>query len=165
MRRPLFILAILFAVGCETADVPTSPSEDPGLVPSGSSATTTSADLTFCAQETNRYRGMAGVPAVRQSGEIEAYAAEAARFDGMNHAAHGYSNRANLQVRAAENEIPWWPLSPYGSIRAVIQAGLALFWNEGPGGGHYEIMRGSFSAVGCGVFVNGNEVTVVQHFR
>jgi hypothetical protein len=38
-------------------------------------------------------------------------------------------------------------------------------WAEGRGGGHHENMRGPYSEIGCGVFVNGNEVTVVQAFR
>jgi hypothetical protein len=47
----------------------------------------------------------------------------------------------------------------------VIQQGLAMMWAEGPGGGHYENMRGSYTQLGCGVFVNGNEITVVQDFH
>jgi hypothetical protein len=39
-------------------------------------------------------------------------------------------------------------------------------WAEGPGGGHYDTMRGSFSEIGCGVYVSPNgEVTVSQDFR
>jgi hypothetical protein len=40
-------------------------------------------------------------------------------------------------------------------------------WHVGRGtwGGHHENMRGPYSEIGCGVFVNGNEVTVVQAFR
>ncbi len=43
--------------------------------------------------------------------------------------------------------------------------GLAGMWAEGPGGGHYENMRGPYTEVGCGVFVNGVDITVVQDFR
>jgi hypothetical protein len=47
----------------------------------------------------------------------------------------------------------------------VIEQGLAMMWAEGPGGGHFENMRGRYVEVGCGVFVNGSEITVVQNFR
>ena len=32
-------------------------------------------------------------------------------------------------------------------------------------GGHYDNIAGPYTQVGSGVFVNGNEVTVVQAFR
>jgi hypothetical protein len=66
-------------------------------------------------------------------------------------------------IASAENEVPWW--TSYNSVHGVVQQGLALMWAEGPGGGHYENMRGPFTQLGCGAFVNGNEVTVVQDFR
>jgi hypothetical protein len=42
-------------------------------------------------------------------------------------------------------------------VRSVIHDGLAVMWGEGPGGGHYENMRGPYSQLGCGVFVSGAE--------
>jgi hypothetical protein len=65
-------------------------------------------------------------------------------------------------VAFAGNEGPWWRST---SVRAVIRDGLAFMWSEGPGGGHYENIRGPYMQVGCGVFVNGNEITVVQDHR
>jgi hypothetical protein len=38
-------------------------------------------------------------------------------------------------------------------------------WDVGPGGEHYDIMVGAFSEIGCGIAVNGTEVTVTQDFR
>ena len=38
-------------------------------------------------------------------------------------------------------------------------------WAEGPGGGHFENMRGPYKELGCGVFVNGPEITYAQEFR
>jgi len=46
-----------------------------------------------------------------------------------------------------------------------MREGMVQIWREGPGGGHYENLHGPYSVVGCGVFINGNEVRVVQHFR
>jgi hypothetical protein len=91
-------------------------------------------------------------------------AAAGAREDGLDHVGHQHFRSTNGGgIASAENELPWWP-SNY-AVHGVIQQGLALMWAEGPEGGHYENMRGRYSQLGCGVFVNGNEITVVQDFR
>jgi uncharacterized protein YkwD len=119
--------------------------------------------LTFCVSETNRYRATQGLSPLTRSGALEAYAAAGAQEDGLAHAAHQHFRSTNGGGLArAENEIPWWSAT---SIHAVIQQGLQMMWAEGPGGGHYENMRGPYAELGCGVFVNGNEITVVQDFR
>ena len=51
------------------------------------------------------------------------------------------------------------------SVHKLLVQGLANMWAEGPGGGHYENMRGPYTELGCGVFVNGVEITIVQDFR
>jgi uncharacterized protein YkwD len=127
--------------------------------PPGSSSL--DADLTFCVAETNRYRATLGLPPVTRSSTLEAYAAEGARMDGLAHSPHLHF-RSSGGIAFAENEIPWWQAS---SVRTVMQQGLAMMWAEGPGGGHYENMRGRYTQLGCGVFVNGLEITVVQDFR
>ena len=119
------------------------------------------AELTFCVAETNRYRAMLGLPPVARSSALEAYAADGAREDGLAHAAHQHF-RSVRGIAFAENEIPWWRST---SVRTVMQQGLAMMWAEGPGGGHYENMRGRYTQLGCGVFVNGLEITIVQDFR
>ena len=40
-----------------------------------------------------------------------------------------------------------------------------MMWAEGRGGGHYDNLAGRYTQVGCGVFVDGDLVTVVQAFR
>ena len=65
----------------------------------------------------------------------------------------------------AENLIPWWPLSRKRTVSAVVNEGLAMMWAEGPRGGHRKNMAGRYRTLGCGIFVNGDEVTVVQAFR
>ena len=109
---------------------------------------------------------MVGVPAVTRSAAVEAYAAVAAEYDGRNHIGHGYTQQNLRGVAYAENEVPWWPLSRFVTVQAVMREGWADMWAEGPGGGHYENMRSThFSQVGCGVFINSGEITIVQHFR
>jgi uncharacterized protein YkwD len=119
------------------------------------------AELMFCVTETNRYRATLQLPPLTRSSALEAFAAEGAREDGLAHSAHQHF-RANPGIAFAENVIPWWKRT---SVRAVTQEGLAMMWAEGPGGGHHENMRGRYTQLGCGVFVNGNEITVVQDFR
>ena len=46
-----------------------------------------------------------------------------------------------------------------------VQQGLAGMWAEGPGGGHYENIKGPYTQAGCGVSVQKGEATVVQAFR
>jgi uncharacterized protein YkwD len=131
--------------------------------PPASSAPTLEQDLAFCVTETNRYRAMIGLSPFTRSGALEAYAAAGARQDALAHKPHLHYKSANLAAKGiAENELPWWP-GP--SVRSVIEKGLATMWAEGPGGGHYENIRGPYSQLGCGVFVNGNEITVVQDFQ
>ena len=87
----------------------------------------------------------------------------AAERDGTVHSAHDHFIRTNGGGTAlAETEILWW----HGfAVKDVIQQGLAQMWRVGPGGEHYDILSGSYAEVGCGVFVNGTEVTATQDFR
>jgi uncharacterized protein YkwD len=131
--------------------------------PSSSPATTFEQELEFCVAETNRYRATIGLSPLTRSRALEAYAAAGARQDGLAHKPHLHYKSAKLAAKGiAENELPWWP-GP--SVRSVIEKGIATMWAEGPKGGHYENIRGPYSQLGCGVFVNGTEITVVQDFQ
>ena len=111
---------------------------------------------------------MANRAALQQSAALDEYAATAAEYDGTRHTAHAYSNSTNFSggfVRH-ENEIPWWSLRIYGSIRAVIRQGIATMWAQGPTGEHYQgLTHPAMTQFGCGVFQGNGEVTVVQAFR
>lgn len=123
-------------------------------------------DLDFCVARTNEYRSSIGRPALVRSAVLESYAAAAAPHDGSARAVHQYFHKTRGGgVAFAENQIPWWPLPQYGSVREVIRQGLEMMWAEGRGGGHYENIVGGYREVGCGVFVDGPRVTVVQAFR
>ena len=125
-----------------------------------------SSDLEYCAAQTNAYRASIGRPALIRSVELEAYAAAAAPYDTRARAAHRYFRRTGGGgVAFAENQIPGWPLPRYGSVREIIRNGLAMMWAEGRGGGHYDNLAGRYSQVGCGLYVDGDRVTVVQAFR
>ena len=141
------------------ATTPTAPSSGD----SGSTSVNLDTELAYCVTETNGYRASVGVPPLTRSSALEAYAAVGAREDGLAHVAHQHFRSTNGGgVATAENLIGWWTGR---SVHQVIHDGLAMMWNEGPGGGHYENMRGRYTQLGCGVFVNGAEITVVQDFR
>jgi uncharacterized protein YkwD len=155
-RLALVCLLAGFVTACERGS-PATPS------PSSSGGVSLSANLSFCADEVNRYRASVGFPPLSRSADLEAFAAQAADNDGRAHQPHHWFAMTNGGGMArAENEILWW--SGYG-VRSVIEQGLQQMWQSGPGGEHYGIMVGQFSQIGCGIFVNGSEVTVAQDFR
>jgi hypothetical protein len=120
-------------------------------------------ELVLCVDLTNERRTRVGLPALSLSADLEVYAAKAARTDGLAHVGHKYWGATSGSF--AENEIPWWLLSRHGSVRNVVIRGIDAFWREGPGGAHYRNMTGRYSEIGCGIFVNGDEVTMTQEFR
>jgi len=125
------------------------------------------AELQHCVDVINQYRATNGKAPLSRSSAIEAYAAEGAQYDSAHGSAHGHFMATNGGgVAWAENEIPGWDTSfGNGSVLGVVDEGLQMMWEEGPGGGHHDNMNGSYTEVGCGIFVTGsNEVWVVQDF-
>ena len=164
-RCLLILLALCAACSSPERGSPNPPAVRESIIPEppASPASPLNDDLAFCVAETNRYRAKLGLSPLARSSDLEELAAAGARQDGLAHQAHQHYKSANLAKKGiAENELPWWPGS---SVRSVIERGLASMWAEGPGGGHYENIRGPYSQLGCGVFVNGTEITVVQNFR
>ena len=123
-------------------------------------------ELQFCVDQTNQYRATVDLPALKRSEALEAYAVTSARVDARSRVPHQYFEKTDGGgVAMAETLVPWWPLSRYGSVREIVRRGLARMWAEGRGGGHYDIIVGPYSQIGCGIFVNGSEVTVAQDYR
>lgn len=126
------------------------------------------AEQQHCVDGINAYRADHGLPALRRAADVEQCAMEGAQEDSQSGMAHGhFSNTGGCNGTCwAENEIPGWPLDGYGSLTQIIDEGLQMMMDEGPGGGHYENMMGDYTEVGCGIFVTGgNEVWSVQDFR
>ena len=122
-------------------------------------------DLEFCVFETNRYRDMVGREPVVRSEAVEAFAAEGAREDHLAQSPHGHFARlGGGGVANAENACPGWlGWFVQGTVRETVAACLAMFWSEGPGGGHYENMIGGYRTVGCGWYIDaGGSITIVQ---
>lgn len=147
MLRTAAILALLLA-GC---------SGDPD----GGAA---SSDLAFCVEETDRLRALEGRPPLAHSAALEDYATEGARIDTeMSSAHYHFASNSGGGIAFAENECPsflGWRLM--GDVRSTIAACLEAFYDEGPGGGHYENMMGNYDSVGCGVYLDGDAITIVQ---
>jgi hypothetical protein len=126
-------------------------------------------DLAFCVAETNRYRARHGKPPLRRSAELEAYAATGARYDtGARRAHKHFDDTRGGDLAFAENAclaFHGWSLEfGGGSVRRVLSRCLRTFYAEGPGGGHFENMMGEYRTLGCGVYVAGGGVSIVQDF-
>jgi hypothetical protein len=100
---------------------------------------------------------------------LRAYAAKGARYDTAARTPHKHfkdTNGGNLAY--AENEClssdGWSLRSAGGSVRAALTRCLRTFYDEGPGGGHYENILGDYATLGCGVYVSGDGVSIVQNF-
>lgn len=125
------------------------------------------AEKKLCMDEANRYRATLGLPAVAWSKALEAFADTGARYDAGRNQAHAHFGAAGRNNPSdAENEIPGWPLRNYRTVAAVVTEGIKMMWDEGPGGGHYENIKGSHTQVGCGIHVTATgNVWVVQDFK
>ena len=124
-------------------------------------------ELQHCVDVINQYRATNGKPPYARSAALEAYAAVGAQSDAASGTPHGhFMATQGGGVAMAENEIPGWDMSfGGGTVSGVIDGGLQMMWEEGPGGGHYENMNGGYTQVGCGIYVTpANEVWVVQDF-
>lgn len=153
--------AALGVVTVACAATPTAPSAA-GTTTAASSANV-DASVSFCTDEINRYRAMAGLAALGRASDLDAYAAQAAENDGRSGVPHQFFRTNNgAGISRAENQLLLW--KGYAT-NDVIRQGLAQMWAEGPGGSHYQIMVGRYAQVGCGIFKNGNEVSVSQDFR
>lgn len=123
------------------------------------------AELAFCVDETNRYRAIEGLPALARNAALEAYAAEGAEIDQESGEPHKHFLDTNGGgIAAAENEIPRWPVSQFGSVHNVIREGLDMMMDEGEGGDHHDTILGGYQRLGCGIYRAGDVVTVVQDF-
>jgi uncharacterized protein YkwD len=158
------ILTLL--VGLASVDCGGSNPAAPDSIASVNGTYDVTADAAFCVTEVNRLRSSVGKPPLTRSDQIENFSHEAARVDGDAHETHKFFRQTNGGgVARAENEIPWWALSRYGSVRNIIRDGLANEWSEGPGGSHWENITGNYTEVACGIAIKDGEVTVTQDFH
>jgi hypothetical protein len=151
----------LSAIGCAIGGTPVEPSSMKG------DADVIAAAAAACVDQVNQLRASVGDPPLARSSRIDQFSTEAARVDGEAHQAHKYFIETNggHGVALAENVIPWWKVSDFGSISNIVRKGVTQMWDEGPSGYHYVNMRGRYSEMGCGIAVLNGEVTVSQDFH
>jgi len=162
----VWMVATVLGPACAAVGSPSSPTSE-RADPSGAFAplvmTSITSELALCADETNRYRATVGLGPLIRSAVLDDFAARAAEHDAVAHVAHDHFAATNgAGVSRAETEILWWRGF---TVHAVVQRGLAQMWQVGPGGEHYDIMAGTYAEIGCGISVNGSDVTVTQDSR
>lgn len=120
-----------------------------------------------CVQETNRLRAMNGKAALARSPELEAYADEGAMIDFDSEAHTHFTSTGGGGIAFAENECPQqgnWRLPPGGDMSALVVQCIAAFYDEGPGGGHYDNLMSNNTMLGCGIYQVDTRVTIVQDY-
>ena len=135
----------------------------------GDAGTTASAAAhQICVTETNKDRATVGKAPVQQSTQLEAYADVGAMHDFSTSPHDHFSTTQGGGISFAENECPQqgnWNLSfGNGDLAMTVAACVQAFFDEGPGGGHYENMTGNYGTLGCGIYVQGQQLTIVQDY-
>jgi uncharacterized protein YkwD len=138
------------------------------LTPSPTDTAMYAAEKEACLDTLNALRATLGLKPVAWSKSLEAFADQGARYDSERNAAHQHFK--DFSTRAvpsdAENAIPGWPMKSYKTVSAVVAQGAKMMWDEGPGGGHYENIKGDHTQVGCGVYVTpAGSVWVIHDFK
>lgn len=101
----------------------------------------------LCVDEINRYRATLGLRPLLRDRSHEACAAGQVAADAAADRMHSQFGRCG---EGSQNEC--WA-SP-GPGADMIKGCLKGMWNEGPGGGHYENMRGDAKSVSCAFYTN-----------
>lgn len=126
------------------------------------------AEKRLCLDTINALRAGLGLAKVAWSKSLEAFADQGARYDAERNKAHAHFGAWSTRSvpSDAENAIPGWPLKEYKSVAKVVRDGAKSMWDEGPGGGHYENIRGDHTQVGCGIYVTpSGAVWVIHDFK
>jgi hypothetical protein len=155
-------------VGATADAAPGSPDAAPGSPDAAPGAGMYAVEAAFCVDETNRLRAVDGKPPVARSQALEDYAMEGAEFDFNAPASPPHPHfqmTGGGGIAFAENECPHqlgWNIM--GDVRNTVAECIAAFYGEGPGGGHYDNMMGAWGSMGCGIYVVGTDITIVQDF-
>jgi hypothetical protein len=120
-----------------------------------------------CVDETNMYRSLKGKPVIAWSEQLETYADTGAMVDFSSSPHNHFSSTSGGGIAFAENECPQqgnWQLPAGGDMVALVKQCVKAYYDEGPGGGHYENLMGPYAKLGCGIYQSGTKVTIVQDF-
>jgi hypothetical protein len=138
------------------------------LSPSATDTAAYAAEKQLCLDTINAYRATLSLKPVVRSASLEAFADQGARYDSERDKAHAHFGAFSKGAvpSDAENAIPGWPLKNYKTVAKIVGEGAKMMWAEGPGGGHYENIKGSHTAVGCGIYVNpAGGVWIIHDFK
>ncbi len=158
------IVAAVFVIACGSSSSSDDDDDGPG---------STAAAKSFCVAETNRYRAMNGKSDLVENAGLEDYAGTGAQTDYDANSPHShFGSTSGGGIAFAENECPGhsgWTLAPGGDMNALVGTCIAAFYSEGPGSdyathGHYINMMGDYTALGCGIYQSGTDVTIVQDY-
>jgi hypothetical protein len=160
------VIALILLAACSGS---VDGSDDDGTPDGGNNPDATTHE--FCVTESNKYRAGGGVPAVTRSTQLETYADMGAQVDYNGSPHQHFSSTSGGGIAFAENECPHWDLSfGGGDEKALIAACIKAFFDEGPGSdfgthGHYiNLMNAQYRTLGCGIFKNGSDYTILQDF-
>jgi uncharacterized protein YkwD len=125
--------------------------------------------LARCVELTNELRDTVGAPPLERSAELEAYAGEGAEYDHFRDPHDHFRSNSGGGIAFAENECPHWSLGfGGGSVVGLVEACIDAFWSEGPGDGdahgHYNNMIGNYGTLGCGIYSDGDDYTIIQDY-
>ena len=131
---------------------------DTGVVDTGSDAAIALQQL--CVNEVNRYRATNGKPALARWTAEETCADGQSKSDSASGTAHGAFGQCN---EFGQCECPGWG----GPLETMIIGCLKAMWDEGPGGGHYDIMNSdSYTKVACGFYtMTSGKIWAVQDYK
>ena len=155
MRRAIGVLLVLAACGGDDS------SGGDGGGGGGDAAHQT------CLTETNKYRTGGGKAAIAQSDALETYADTGAMFDFSNAPHAHFMQTGGGGIAFAENECPQqlgWTLPTGADPGPVVAMCIKAFFDEGPGGGHYENLMGNYAHLGCGIYAASGKITILQDF-
>jgi hypothetical protein len=137
--------------GTPAADAAAAPPPPQPPAPSGA--------VEDCVDAINAYRATLGLAPYARWTQEESCADGQALSDSKTGKAHGAFTQCGEH---AQDECPGWQ----GPADKMIPKCLAAMWAEGPGGGHYENMRGKYTQVACGfATLPDGSVWAVQDFR
>lgn len=150
----------LCACGDDVDRDPGSGGDGGGTTATGTTTGTSAGDeYQLCVDTINQYRATVGVPPLERWTEAESCVDGQAQSDSQTGEPHGAFGQCG---EWAQDECPGWP----GPPESLIVGCLAMMWDEGPGGGHYENMRGNYTRVACGYYQTaGGSYWAVQDFQ
>jgi len=113
----------------------------------------------LCVDEINRYRATLGLYPLERATEREPCADGQIRDDAQSGHWHGSFGACK---EGAQNECNSSPTNQADFIKGCLKG----MWGEGPGGGHYENMKGNAKKVWCGFYTEpSGGVWSVQDFQ